>query len=161
MIINIIKQAKEYSCKCESEARFSLVSIHMQQFIGNFSTEMHILLKCNVLGNNSHRTKCWVCKTFWALWGTKVARKVNPKSSMTRKILKLCVAMDVNYVYCGNHFAICPCTESLCCTPEINVMSITLNLKWLHFVNSKLTFWNTKTKICQMRRGKETFSCNE
>lgn len=36
MIINIIKQAKEYSCKCESEARFSLVSIHMQQFIGNF-----------------------------------------------------------------------------------------------------------------------------
>lgn len=37
--------------------------------------EIHILLKCNILGNNRHRTKCCVCKTFWALWGTKVGRK--------------------------------------------------------------------------------------
>lgn len=38
--------------------------------------EIHILLKCNILGNNSHRTKFWVCKTFWALWGTTVTWKV-------------------------------------------------------------------------------------
>lgn len=44
--------------------------------------EIHILLKYNLLGNNSHRTKCWVCKTFWALWGTKVAREVQCIISM-------------------------------------------------------------------------------
>ena len=30
--------------------------------------------------------------------------------------------MDVNWIYCGDHFAINPCTESLCCTPETNII---------------------------------------
>lgn len=38
--------------------------------------EIHILLKCNILENNSHRTKFWVCKTFWALWETTDTWKV-------------------------------------------------------------------------------------
>ena len=30
--------------------------------------------------------------------------------------------MDVNWIYCGDHFAINTYTESLCCTPETNII---------------------------------------
>ena len=36
---------------------------------------------------------------------------------------------DVNYTYYGDHFAVYTNTESLCCTPEINIIICQLNLK--------------------------------
>ena len=36
---------------------------------------------------------------------------------------------DVNYTYYGDHFAVYTNTESLCCTPEINIIIGQLNLK--------------------------------
>ena len=30
--------------------------------------------------------------------------------------------MDVNQTYCGDHIAVYTNTESLCCTPEANIM---------------------------------------
>lgn len=29
---------------------------------------------------------------------------------------------DVNYIYCGDHFAICTCIESFCYIPGTNIM---------------------------------------
>ena len=36
---------------------------------------------------------------------------------------------DVNYTYYGDHFAVYTNTESLYCTPEINIIICQLNLK--------------------------------
>ena len=36
---------------------------------------------------------------------------------------------DVNQTYYGDRFAVCTNTESLCCTPETNIILCHLNLK--------------------------------
>ena len=49
--------------------------------------------------------------------------RLDPKSflSHTQKMCN-CVMMHVNQTYCGDHFAIYTNIESLCCTPEANIM---------------------------------------
>ena len=32
------------------------------------------------------------------------------------------MVIDINQTYCGDRFAICTNTESLCCTPETNIV---------------------------------------
>lgn len=34
----------------------------------------------------------------------------------------LCIVMDVNWIYYGDHFTVYTNRESLCCTPETNVI---------------------------------------
>ena len=47
--------------------------------------------------------------------------KVDLKSPPHKKKICNCVMMDVNKVYCGDHFAIYTSIDS-CCTPETNVI---------------------------------------
>ena len=41
-----------------------------------------------------------------------------------KTIVKLCMGMDVDYTYCGDHFAIYTNIESLCHIPETSIMYI-------------------------------------
>ena len=53
----------------------------------------------------------------------KVAKRANLQSSdhKQRNSVTWC-DMSVNYIYCGDHFAIYTNIEALCCIPEANVL---------------------------------------
>ena len=42
--------------------------------------------------------------------------------------------MDVNWIYCGDRFAINPYTESLCCTPETNI------ILYINYISTTIKF---------------------
>ena len=52
----------------------------------------------------------------------KVVKRVDHKSSHHKKKKYNCMVMDVNWTYCGYHFAIYTNIESLCCIAETNRM---------------------------------------
>ena len=57
--------------------------------------------------------------------------RVNLKSSHHKKEhLRVCIVIDVVYIYCSDHFAVCANIKSICCTAETNIM-LYANFIWI------------------------------
>ena len=96
--------------------------------------------------------KSWGCNVqlIKPLACLKVAKRVDLKGSHYMKKKKEMMLKNVNYVYCGDHFAKHTNTELLCCTLETNTM-LDVNSTSIRKIKEKLANITVMLTILTMR----------